>query len=418
MKSFKSFIREEVDLAAYVRSGKINIDDEAVRDNINTYLNGVTAKGFINPHSALEKISKALAYFHIMVPNVSYLENNNGVEVFPIQQFGSIVGMNDNGQVVTKNPSVYHLYFEYQMGDDGMYKVFAEVVDEKELSELIDDVEDDMEDAGPKQYRDKRLSEAIDPVTARTVNTAQKMERAVKNAPKQPEYPKPSEYDVTIGEKPTKKNEPGVTPYEAFEKALRNGHHHEAEIHSHSILTHELSKLPHRISDDPFDVNKPATVSHQKEVRTIMQSHEARTNSIKLSRERDPNNKPDPPQPAPESEHIVNFKNAVENGKKDEALKYALKRYRESMLKNGVKEAQKEYSEHLKIIREMSPSLLRRLGILKESLNEQLSTRPNPHDILSQIGNAYKQLQTGQITHAEFMDKYKNLHKMLNPQTA
>lgn len=157
MISFKIFLNEEVNPTASVRSGKIGVDDPAVRDTINVMLNGVTCKSFVTPYIAFERVSKVLAQFHIHLSRTIFLENDSGVVVLPISQFGDKVGMTDNGQVVTKNPDEYHFYFEYRTNDRGLFDVFCEVLDNTELEEIMNDVHDEMDeysdsddDAGPQ----------------------------------------------------------------------------------------------------------------------------------------------------------------------------------------------------------------------------------------------------------------------------
>ena len=146
MKSFNSFITEEVDLAAYVHSGNLDVDDPAVRDSINTFLTGVTAKCFVTPYIAYERVSKVLANFHIHLPKTTFLENDSGKVVLPVSQFGGKFGMRNDGTVVTKNPDGYYVYFEYRRSDKGLYDVFCEVLDQTELDEIMDDVNDEMDE--------------------------------------------------------------------------------------------------------------------------------------------------------------------------------------------------------------------------------------------------------------------------------
>ena len=85
-----TFIKEELDITPYVERGVIGINQDAVRDNINTFLNGVLGKCFITPYIALERIRKVLANFHIFLPRTTFLEGKRGMEVFMINQFGQV----------------------------------------------------------------------------------------------------------------------------------------------------------------------------------------------------------------------------------------------------------------------------------------------------------------------------------------
>lgn len=147
MKKFKDFIvSEEVDLTAGVESGKVNVDDHAVRNNINSFLNGELACNVVTPYVALNKINKVLANFHIFLPKAPYMEDNQGVHVFRIHQFGKVAGMRNDGSVVTKIENPYSLYFEWKRNERGMFNVFAEIVTDEELADLLDAVEEDTDE--------------------------------------------------------------------------------------------------------------------------------------------------------------------------------------------------------------------------------------------------------------------------------
>lgn len=126
--------------------GHIDIEKDSVRDNINNLLAAVTASPAISPYTALERVRKVLSQFHINLPAHTFMEGSSGSTTFEINQFGSRIGMTDDGEVVTKGASGFNLYFEYAAQMDGKYAVFAEVVDEDELQEILDDVEEEIEE--------------------------------------------------------------------------------------------------------------------------------------------------------------------------------------------------------------------------------------------------------------------------------
>lgn len=163
MKSFKNHIlNEEVNLAAYVASGKLDVDDPAVRDSINTFLNGVTGRGFLTPYIAYERVSKVLANFHIHLPRTTFLENDSGMVVLPVSQFGGKFGMQNDGQVYMKNTSDYHIYFEYRMNDKGIYDVFCEILDGTELEDIMDDLHGELNDATDDDDETQQMNTASD----------------------------------------------------------------------------------------------------------------------------------------------------------------------------------------------------------------------------------------------------------------
>lgn len=149
MKKFREYISEEVVPSALVANGTIDIDNEDVRASINLALAKVTADGAITPYIALNRISKALSYFHIILPKRIYLEGAKGVEVHEIRQFGHKMGMTDQGEFVHEVPGKYYLFMQYGMNPSmglghiayphmgGTFRVMAKVVDQMELDRLV-----------------------------------------------------------------------------------------------------------------------------------------------------------------------------------------------------------------------------------------------------------------------------------------
>ena len=150
-------IKEEVDVAQNVYRGRIDIGLDDVRDNINTLIAGVTAKPFITPYIAFERVRKTLAYYHIYTPGVMFLSGDHGVKSFPANQFDNISGMNDQGKLVSKEDSPYSIFFEWCRNDDGMFDVFCEIVDEEDLQQLLSDVA--KEQTTPSDKRRDKLNE-------------------------------------------------------------------------------------------------------------------------------------------------------------------------------------------------------------------------------------------------------------------
>jgi len=126
---------------ANVKSGVMDINDSDVRDQVNQLLAGVTARKFVTPYIAMERVAKTLANFHIYVPNQGILEGDSGSVVWPINQFGGKLGMTNDAEVVVAPSSQYSVFFEYRMSDCGMFMVFCEVVDQDELEEIMNDLE-------------------------------------------------------------------------------------------------------------------------------------------------------------------------------------------------------------------------------------------------------------------------------------
>lgn len=135
VKSFKTFLDEEIVLAATVKRFLVDIDNPAVRDHINqTLANELSAS--LTPYNALTKARKVLANYHINVGATPFMEGSSGERSWVLKQFGEISGMNDQGEVVTKDPSPYTIVFTWNTVS-GWCIAKCRIVSPEELSEGI-----------------------------------------------------------------------------------------------------------------------------------------------------------------------------------------------------------------------------------------------------------------------------------------
>lgn len=167
MRSFRDYLKEDVTPAALVKDGSIDLERSVVRDQINSSLAAVTADPAVTPYIALNKISKVLSYFHIILPKRMYLEGDKGIEAVELRQFGEKMGMTDQGEFIKEVPGKYHLFVEYHRASPmnityavptvgGMFKVTAKIVDKAELDRLIAGAERALaEDAACQQAMSK-----------------------------------------------------------------------------------------------------------------------------------------------------------------------------------------------------------------------------------------------------------------------
>lgn len=153
------YLDEETMPYAVTAKGSINIEDPSVRDGLNSILTSTTSDKFVTPYIAFEKVQKALANFLIFPKRPTFLEGDSGLYTNPIRQFGDKMGQMENGDFVEDNSEDLHLYFEYAQDDDGMFKVFCEIVDEDELDDLLADVEDEMDSEDEDGEEDEDLNE-------------------------------------------------------------------------------------------------------------------------------------------------------------------------------------------------------------------------------------------------------------------
>lgn len=154
-----SSVNEEVNISPLTYRGSIDINSDSVRDSVNTMLAGVTAKAFLTPYIAFERVRKVLAYFHIYAPGTTFLTGDHGVKTFPANQFDNITGMDDKGQVVSKLDSPFSIFFEYARNDEGLFDVFCEIVDAEDLHQLMADVAAETENRNPLHNRKEKFDE-------------------------------------------------------------------------------------------------------------------------------------------------------------------------------------------------------------------------------------------------------------------
>jgi hypothetical protein len=167
MKTFRDHLKEEVKIGA-LASGGIDIERDAVRDEINGILSAIASRPCVTPYASLNKIRKALAYFHIHLPKRVYLEGRHGIEVWEINQFGHKMGVTDQGEWINHVPAKFHLFFHYHRVGS-MYYLEAKIVDDKELESRVSSAErmvaEEM-DAAMRQDFAKAKAPKEDPHTA------------------------------------------------------------------------------------------------------------------------------------------------------------------------------------------------------------------------------------------------------------
>jgi hypothetical protein len=196
MKSFKQFLNEETMPYASSARGVIDIENSSTRDGLNSQLAGVTAGKFVTPYIALERVSKALANFHIFIPRHSFLEGDSGMFVWPINQFGIKFGQNNDGTFVQdgavlkdtskgihpegednkvvsepnrETDKPFSVFFEYRQSDCGMFNIFCEVVSQDELDEILADLEAEMNDEGEEE--DELYEEKLNELDVETLKS-------------------------------------------------------------------------------------------------------------------------------------------------------------------------------------------------------------------------------------------------------
>jgi hypothetical protein len=167
MKTFREHLNEEIAIGA-LSCGGIDIERDAIRDEINGILAGIAARPCVTPYASLNKVRKALAYFHIHLPKKVYLEGRHGMEVWEVNQFGTKMGVTDTGEWINQVPAKYYLFFHYHLVGS-MYYLQAKIVDDKELESKIGAAESmvaEEADAATRQAVAKAAAPKEDPHTA------------------------------------------------------------------------------------------------------------------------------------------------------------------------------------------------------------------------------------------------------------
>src|ERR1700722_14030997 len=89
MKKFSEFLLEDdVQVVSTTRELEADLCEPENCDELNTTLRQVTASGFTTPFAGLTRVSKTLATYGIILPQVHYLPEPKGEEVFKVQQYG------------------------------------------------------------------------------------------------------------------------------------------------------------------------------------------------------------------------------------------------------------------------------------------------------------------------------------------
>jgi hypothetical protein len=148
MKTFKQFVKEDVDIHSVIPDGDKDISDVAIRSNLNTMLRRVCAHKYSSPYHALERIRQQLAYFSINLPKYVFTDSEFGETAFEIHQFGGPIGMDNRGKF-HKEPleaKAMFLYFSWELDENGWFVVDSELMDEPELEQVLDDEEEYAED--------------------------------------------------------------------------------------------------------------------------------------------------------------------------------------------------------------------------------------------------------------------------------
>jgi hypothetical protein len=154
MKKFTEFLIESNDVEAGQAvnaheieshtSNSSGIVNSKIRAEINRKLavildkdnRSVPGNNILSPEIGFERIRKILHSYAIDLPAILDLDQEEGEEVFQVNQFGTPYGPLPSGQYgEVRQP--YYLYVYYFLNDDGYYDFFAQVVNENDLEDYV-----------------------------------------------------------------------------------------------------------------------------------------------------------------------------------------------------------------------------------------------------------------------------------------
>jgi len=154
MKSFRQYIKEDVDLMPASTTDDLQPDNVGQIANINIMLKRVSNDIYKNPYEALQRLRQQLAYYSIHLPKFIFTNPTSGETAFEVQQFGGPIGMDTTGRVKTEaDPASMFIYFSWNVNDEGMYEIDAELMDEDNLEGILGGQEEDADDANALAYR-------------------------------------------------------------------------------------------------------------------------------------------------------------------------------------------------------------------------------------------------------------------------
>jgi hypothetical protein len=272
MKSFKSYISEEVLPTANVEDGNFNIENDAVRAEVNAILAGICSHSHVTPYVTLRKVSKALAYFSIILPKRTFLEGNKGVEVYEMMQFGNKIGMTDQGEFINQVPEKYYLFFQFQQ-IMGRFMVTAKVVDKAELDKLLDVAEMTMKECAYDKVTQSQRSAGHEdiqtngnngsPSTKKAMDTSErKSDKKLANGKLEKEWPAAvNEEELEEGMTPVKKSYAMRKMKRKISTVVKQGLGVDGETKTLNVANKDdPGRKVHRISKDKFDPSKHVKV--------------------------------------------------------------------------------------------------------------------------------------------------------------
>mgnify|MGYP003332380406 FL=1 len=159
MFRFKQFVDEGYNVPVVsIDKEKADMAKGDTRNEINRNLAASLSRNFVNPYGGWVSIRKILDQYGIFLPKIVFQDQEDGEEIVALNQFGDKWGATLDGVVTSPNDSAeedYYLYYSFGRDESGFYDIFAKIVDEDELNDMLEG-DNDEETIGPEGELDPR----------------------------------------------------------------------------------------------------------------------------------------------------------------------------------------------------------------------------------------------------------------------
>lgn len=150
MESFRYFVEQMQDggypvVSVVSQPGSLSLHDKKYRDEINSELASVTEIRYQWPLVGYESIVDVLSQFGIHLPNLDVSEENGGSDEI-------VLGMKTEGELSDddENASLFLYLFYTPTSKGNKTEWYAEIVNESELEELLNEFSEDEGDENNK----------------------------------------------------------------------------------------------------------------------------------------------------------------------------------------------------------------------------------------------------------------------------
>ena len=132
MKTFKTYLREDLDHSYEGMSGEHNIDDAEIKSRLNAILGHTASMEFINPKAAVAQMEAKLSLLGLSHDgNIMDMDmNESGEFEISFKRYGDIMGKSVDTPIdqLDKEEKVVSLKVKYEQLETGSFKVYGSLV--------------------------------------------------------------------------------------------------------------------------------------------------------------------------------------------------------------------------------------------------------------------------------------------------